>query len=242
MAMLVVCACALGVPPRADEATPSGGPRETPADTPSTSTVGPSRINFADAAAQVSAMYPLRLDQMSQVVQNSHNWRGPQDASARCEVGFSAEAIVIRGEFVDDLPFQQTMTRPSMPDWWRITYGADGLEFSFDDPTSSTNKVRLALNFSSRAVNPSVDLLQNPIGAKTGPMPTASIELFDATAPEQTTDKEEVARVGFEVAIPMAQVADPRLFAGPLRITMRMHDLDGGPSTYLMMQQVIEKK
>jgi hypothetical protein len=240
--VLAACLCVLARIAAADEATPSGGPRETPVGTSTSAGAATvARVNYSDAVAQVAAMYPLRLDQMSQVVQNSHNWRGPDDASVRCEVGFTAEAIVIRGDFTDDLPFHQTMLRPAMPDWWRITYGADGLEFSFDDPTSSTNRVRLALNFGSRAVNPSVDVLQSPLAQKPGPVPGASMELFDANGAEGPGGNHG-AKIGFEVAVPMVAVADPRLFAGPLRISLRMHDVDGAPSTYLMMQQVIEKK
>lgn len=48
--------------------------------------------------------------------------------------------------------------------------------------------------------------------------------------------------VRFEAAIPITAVAEPRFFAGPLRITARMHDMDGGPETYKMLQQAIEKK
>lgn len=240
-AALALCVAGVVLPVSADEVTPSGGPREVPEAAAATAAGQRPRINYADAAAQVAAVYPLTLDQMSQVFQNSHNWRGAEDASLRCEIGFTADALVLRGEFVDDLPFHQTMLRPAMPDWWRITYGADGLEFCFDDPTSATNRVRLALNFGSRAVNPTVDLLHSPLGVKPGPIPTASLELFDAPSPAGADASGKTA-IGFEAAIPMADLADPRLFAGPLRITLRMHDMDGGPSTYLMLQQVIEKK
>ena len=195
------------------------------------------RISFEEAASGLSAVFPVQLTSMDQVVQNSYNWKGPQDASMRCDIGFAPTAVVIRGEFRDDLPFFQTMEHPAMPEWWGIQYGADGLEFLLDDPTSATRRVRFVLNFGSGAVNPRVELLASPRSDAPGFIPQAVLDLEDApgTAPEEGT-------IQFRTAIPYSALAETDFFRGPLRITVRLHDLDGDYSSYLMMQQAIEKK
>lgn len=219
-------------PVSADPASAAGG--SGPA-SESTAHGGP--IRFEEAASGLSAVFPVQLTGMDQVAQNSYNWKGPQDASMRCDIGFAPAAVVIRGEFRDDLPFFQTMQHPAMPEWWGIQYGADGLEFLLDDPTSATRRVRFVLNFGSGAVNPQVELLSAPQPHSPGFIPQAVLDLEDApgTAPEEGT-------IQFRAAIPYSALAETDFFRGPLRITVRLHDLDGDYTTYLMMQQAIEKK
>lgn len=230
--LLVVCTCCWS-----DEVTPSG----------TTSTAGLSSagaatpIDFQAAERDLTAVYPLQLKQMTDVFQNSYNWSGPEDASVSCDIGFTPTAVVLRAEITDDIPFFQTLLHPAMPPWWRITYGADGLEFMLDDPTSAAQHVQFVLNFGSHAVNPQVELLTPPPGGQSGPIPTAAIRLYQASGkPDAPPDAD--APISVEAAIPVAALADPRLFLGPLRITMRLHDMDGDPSTYLMMQTVVEKR
>ena len=230
-AALVMCAVGR-VATAADEATPSGGQPVPENAAPAVGDTQP--MDFEVAAKGVAMAYPIQLDRMVQVTQNSFNWHGPDDASLRCQVGFSAAAIVIRGDFRDDLPFVQAMARPARADWWRIGYGADGLEFAFDNPTSAGASVKLAFNFGSQALDPRVELIENPSGLPNGFIPSANLRLFD--------DPVSKGAIHFEAAIPITAVAEPRFFAGPLRITARMHDMDGGPETYKMLQQAIEKK
>lgn len=220
----------------ADQVTPSGGPRPSEAQT-QPDHQGGQPIRFQEAAAGLTAVFPLQLARMDQVVQNSYNWRGPQDASMKCDIGFAPQALVIRGEFRDDLPFFQTMLRPAMPEWWHIQYGADGIEFQLDDPTSDTRRVRFVLNFGSAAVDPRVELLASPLGQKTGFLSSAALEMEDApgSSPEE-------GAVQFRVAIPYSALAEADFFRGPLRITARQHDVDGDFATYLMLQEAIEKK
>ncbi len=235
--LLPLCLAAFASSLYADEATPSGGPAPSaPAALPEPDSAG-RPISFQEAAAGLTAVFPIELNRMDEVAQNSYNWRGPADASLKCDIGFAPQALVVRGEFRDDLPFFQTMLRPAMPDWWRIQYGADGVEFLLDDPTSSTRRVRFMLNFGSAAVDPKVELLASPLKGAGGFLGAAALELEDApgSAPEE-------GAVQFRVAIPYGALADMDFFRSPLRITVRLHDVDGDFATYLMMQEAIEKK
>ncbi len=221
----------------ADELTPSGGPREAESGT----SVQTAKISFEDAARDLTAVYPIQLDSFDQVLQNSFNWSGPLDASMRCEIGFTPEALVIRGTMLDDHPFHQTLERPAMPDWWRIPYGADGMAFDFDDPTSASRRLSIALNYGSRAIKPRIELLASPQKLKPGFIPSADFELLDAPAVEGS-GAEKSPPILFRVAIPFAALAEGRFFSGPLRITVRLFDLDGDWSTFCMMQETVEKK
>jgi hypothetical protein len=234
----------LAAPACCDELTPSGGLQDGESTAAAAVAPVPPAIRYRDVADELGAVYSVTLDTMAQVAQNSHNWQGPQDASAKCEVGFAQDALVIRGEVLDDHPFHQTLAKPAMPDWWKITYGADGLELRFDDPSSGTRRLRLALNFGSRATRPRVDLLQSPSGRAPGPVGSADMRLSDAPARAGAGEGAgpPPAPVRFEAAVPFEALADPGFFAGPLRITVKLHDLDGDWATYLMMTDTIEKK
>lgn len=231
---LLICALPCGA---ADEITPSGGPEPSSSALPPSDASAPP-IGFEEAIQGLSSVFPLQLSSMNQVRQNSYNWRGTHDASLKCDVGFAPLALVLRGEFRDDLPFFQPMVHPAMPDWWRITYGADGVELLLDDPTSATRRLRLALNFGSAATNPQVELLASPESPNLRQfLPSATIDLADVAG----TAAEDGA-VQFRVAIPYSSLTDTDFFRGPLRMTVRLHDLDGDYSTYLMMQEIVEKK
>lgn len=237
---LLLCLLFAPAPPcvrAADEVTPSGGRQRDAALVDADYAGTGERITFDEAARDLTAVYPIQISDAQQVVQNSFNWNGPADASLRCDIGFTPDAVVIRGEFVDDHPFCQTTLQPAMPDWWMITYGADGIQFVFDDPTSATRRVSFVLNFGSRATRPQVDLLASP-GRRPGRVAAATLELFDGRPGADEAQK----AVHFRAAVPVAALGDPRFFAGPLRISVRMHDLDGDWSTYQVLQEVIEKR
>lgn len=192
---------------------------------------GASGLDYEQTASQLAAWYPVDMVSFADVVENSYNWRGPEDASVRCEIGFAPAALVVRGVLQDDVLFYQTMASPAKPDWWRITYGADGLEFAFDDPTSAAQHVQIALNFGPHAVAPQVELLASPLGVPKGRIANATLEVTQTSA--HTAE--------FRAVIPYTSLADPKLFAGPLRMTLRLHDVDGAPETYLKMEKVLDK-
>ncbi|MCX7019241.1 MAG: hypothetical protein NTY46_09710 [Candidatus Sumerlaeota bacterium] len=224
----------------ADELTPSGEPR----DEAITSFVEFAKpippVNFDQTVKKLKTVYPIHLNDFSQVAQNSYNWQGQQDASMECDIGFTNDAILVRGNFRDDIPFYQTLKHPAMQDWWRITYGADGIEFQFENPTSATQRAVFVLNFGSQAVEPCVELLATPKGPALRRIESAFLRLQDAAQSSVNGGQNE--KYHFDAAVPMAALEDIRLFDGALRITVRLHDLDGDPATYLMMQQTIEKR
>lgn len=203
-------------------------------------------ISFDEQSKMLTGVYPLTLDRMDQVKQNSYNWRGLRDASLGCEIGFTPQAIVVRGKILDDQPFVQPIAYPAKPDWWQTTYAADGVELTLEDPTSSTNRLRLILNFSSAGLAPKVQVLEAPLVKTAGILTSADLKVKSLTEadvpenlPEPTTP---VAGFRFETAIPTTGLAEPKFFSGPLRMNVRLHDLDGEIETYLKLEEVIEKR
>lgn len=203
-------------------------------------------ISFEEQARMLTSVYPITLDKMSQVTQNSYNWRGIRDASLACEVGFTPLAIVVRGKVLDDQPFVQPIAYPAKPDWWKVTYAADGIGLNFDDPTSATNRLRLILNFSSAGLAPKVQVLEAPLVSTPGILTSAELRI-KSLRPEDIPDKlpnpeKPLAGFRFECAIPTTGLAEPKFFSGPLRMTVQLHDLDGDIETYLKMEEVLEKR
>jgi hypothetical protein len=212
-------------------------------------TTGPlsQRIPFEEASQELSAVFPIRLLEYSQVVQHSYNWRGREDASLMCDIGFTPRAIVIKGEYRDDTPFYQPMERPAMPDWWKIRYGADGIQFIMDNPTSAAQRLDIALNFGSAATKSRVEVLQSPQNRFRGFLVSADFAVEQGKVPSSSESKAagsgaQKPPILFHAAIPIDGLAEAALFSGRLRITARLHDMDGDAATYLMMQEVIEKK
>lgn len=219
----------------ADQLTPSGS---APAPSAVAPQQAPLSMSFEDAKAQISAVLLITLDRFDQVIKNSFNWKGPADASLKMEIGLAPQALVISGELFDDYPLVQTRTRPLMEDWWEITYGADGVELELDDPTSSSRKLKFLFNFSSAGTNPQMELLQSPSGLQGSTSPGSQLRLQELPAPDRAKG---MSGIRLEAVIPTQKLAEPGFFTQPLRIVTRLHDVDGDFSTYLMMQDVLEK-
>ena len=209
-------------------------------------TPGQLAVTYEEQSRALTSVYPVALDKMSQVVQNSYNWNGLRDASLGCEIGFTPQAIVVRGKILDDQPFVQPIAYPDKPDWWQTTYAADGLELTFEDPTSATNRLRIILNFSSAGLAPKVQVLEAPLVQTAGILTSADLRIRSLTSddiPANLPDPQiPVAGFKFETAIPTAGLAEPRFFSGPLRMSIRLHDLDGGIETYQKLEEIIEKR
>jgi hypothetical protein len=222
---------------------PGSGSAETIEDAASDNAPG---VSFEEQSRMLTGVYPLALDRMDQVKQHSYNWRGIRDASMACEIGFTPQAIVVRGKVLDDQQFVQPIAYPAKPDWWGTTYAADGIELIFEDPTSATNRLRLILNFSSAGLSPKVQVLEAPLISTAGVLTSADLRIRSLSAddvPANLTDtKTPVSGFRFETAIPTTGLAEPRFFTGALRMTVRLHDLDGEIDTYLRMEEIIEKR
>lgn len=230
-------------------AQPTPGPAFTSAPTPAPEAPESefdNGISYDTQSALLTSVYPLALDRMSQVTQNSYNWTGIRDASLGCEIGFTPQAIVIRGHLLDDQPFVQPIAYPGKPDWWHVTYAADGVEMILEDITSATNRLHLALNFSSAGLEPKIQVLSAPLVANPGVLTSADFRvraLRPEDIPPSLPDKSKpLAGFRFEAAVPSSGLAEPRFFSNPMRITIRLHDLDGGIETYLKMEDAIEKR
>lgn len=195
-------------------------------------------MSFDEAKTQISAVLPISLDRFDQVVKNSFNWRGPEDASLKMELGLAPQALVISGELLDDFPLVQSRARPLMEDWWQITYGADGVELEMDDPTSASRKLKLLMNFGSAGTNPHIELLQSPTGLQSAESPASQLRLLELPA---ETRRKGLSGFRLEAVIPTQKLAEPSFFTQPLRIITRLHDVDVDFSTYLMMQDILEK-
>ncbi len=200
-------------------------------------------IPFATASQQLTAVFPVRISRFEQAVQNSYNWHGEADASLSCRLGFTPEAVVVSGTLLDDQPLVQLHTRPARPDWWRITYGADGVVFHIQDVTSSTQLLHFALNFGSAGVQPKIELFQAPTPVGTGFLETATLELAELEPVPQAGGAAAQPPTGFRfrAILPTAGLLEPSFLAGPLQISVKLHDLDGAFSTYSCLEERVEK-
>jgi hypothetical protein len=229
----------------ADPLTPSGGPQSTARPVASAEVA----ISFDDAIRAVGSVFPVRIDRFDQLIQNSYNWTGPSDASLFAEVGFAPQAIVIQGRVIDDQPFVQPYSSPYMPQWWTMQYAADGVEMRIDDPTSSTNGIHLILNFGSAGTRPRIQIINAPLMPKGGDLPESDFTIKEmtatdtnSTAPANAVNSARQTGFAFQAAIPTTNIVEPRFFSNSLRISVRLHDLDGDFKTYCVMEDVIEKK
>ena len=243
---LVVAATFLTCAINTDPAVAQNTTATNAAATNNTDSTDLSAISFEDQARALTGVYPLNLDRMEQVTQHSFNWRGVRDAYLACELGFTPQAIVIRGKVLDDQPFVQPIAYPSKPEMWQVTYAGDGIELTLEDLTSATNRLRIILNFSSAGLSPKVQVLEAPLITTAGVLTSAELRvrsLQDEDIPANLPDTNTpIAGFRFESAIPTTGLAEPKFFSGPLRMTMRLHDLDGEIETYLKMEEVVEKR
>lgn len=210
---------------------------------------------FSQEAPRCQAWFPVQLSDASAVVSGRIWWRGRTDASLALGFGFTEEALLLDGEFLDNVPFQQGFDLPHRPANWGLTYVADGLEFLFEDVTSSSRRIRFVLNTGSGAVRPRIDLLDtdtttasraglqpNPAPAGTVPRapiarvcPGADISLFDGIVPEDSDEP----TTRFQIAIPRDQISDEPMSNRSWRVTIRMHDLDIEMMRFKILEDVV---
>lgn len=228
----------------ADELTPSGSVDNSGPDT--TVLHDNISVSYEEQSRMLTGVYPVSIGRMEQVIQHSYNWKGITDASMACEIGFTPTAMVLKGTILDDQPFVQPYAFPNKPDWWKTIYAADGLELVLEDPTSATNRLRLALNFSSAGLSPKVQIIEAPLVKTAGVLTSAELNIKNLTPddiPEGITDlTTPISGFKFEAAIPTNGLAEPKFFSNGLRIRVSLHDLDGEIETYKKMGELIEKR
>jgi hypothetical protein len=212
-------------------------------------------VRFATEFPQCRAWYPVQLESIQSVVAGRVWWRGRADASLALGFGFTPNALLIDGEFLDNVPFQQRHENPHRPAYWGLTYVADGLEFILEDATSSTRRIRFVLNTGSGATRPQLDLLEadavssqglllQPDPAPPGTVPRspipqplagADISLFDGIVPEDADEP----TTRFQLAIPVEAISDSPLGPRAWRVTIRMHDLDTDMLRFKILEDVV---
>lgn len=201
--------------------------------------VPPAEVDFQRQSQILGSVFPIKLNKFEQITQNSFNWSGPNDAGLTCEIGFTPQAIIVRGTVLDDQPFVQSSEFPKRPAWWGIPYAGDGIEFHLDEKTSSSNRLQFYLNFSSAGVNPRVVITESPGQGKREFNVAADFRLLPLLSENPAVPPPPGFR--FEVAIPVDGLVEPRFFSGALRMSVRLHDLDGDYKTYKMLEEVVEK-
>jgi len=227
-----VLVCFLSVGSGADVLTPSGN---APANQEDQALLeGVARIDLSEITGEILSTVHVSLNKFDQVLLGIDSWHGPQDASLSCDVSFTPTALYIEGDLTDDVPFCQRMIHPAKPEWWKIEYGADGIVFDFQDITSASQRVSFALNWSSRAVYPKVDILRSLVGARSG---------FSAGACLELSENREQAKgstcVHFRVGVPITDLAEPSFFNRPLLLQVSLIDLDGDyPSITVLRESV----
>lgn len=226
-----------------DQNTPSGGPGGAVTSEATLQVPGSRPVSFERASLQLTSVFPIQISRFDQLTQQSYNWHGETDASLACQIGFTPEAVVVSGTVLDDQPLVQVHTRPGRPNWWRIRYGADGIEFHIEDVTSSTQVLRFFLNFGSAGVNPRIELAQSPSGLGSGFLESASVELAELEPIAAPGQEPGVPPAGFRfrAVLPSAGLLEPKFFSGALQMVVRLHDLDGAFSTYCCLEERLEK-
>jgi hypothetical protein len=221
----------------------------------SPATTEPLAHSFAVQSALCKAWYPVQLARAESVVTGRIWWRGRLDASVALGFGFTPDALLIDGEFLDDIPFQQPSENPHRPANWGLTYVADGMEFLLEDPTSSTRRIRFVVNTGSGAIQPRIDLLESdvagtprlllqPTSAPFGAVPRApvprpcsdsDISFFDGIVPEDSDEP----TTRFQIAIAAECLTDRSLLDSPWQVTIRLHDLDAETMRFKILEETV---
>jgi hypothetical protein len=218
---------------------------------------GSEPLRFAEQAGRCKAWYPSKIDSLDKVVTGRAWWRGRSDSSLALGLGFTTEALVLEGEFLDNLPFQQGTAQPYRPAYWQLEYIGDGLEVLLEDPAQPGRRLRFFLNWGTGALDPRVEVLERyttgtPSGAFLAPperwplvpgmpqpqlCPHADLILFDGVVPE---DGDEPT-VRFQAAIPYESLfSEPRVGPQPAwRVTIRLYDLDSDPRRMKILEDTI---
>jgi hypothetical protein len=212
-------------------------------------------VSFAEESARCRAWYAVQMADASAVVTGRVWWRGRADASLALGFGFTNRALLLDGEFLDNVPFQQRHENPHRPANWGLNYVADGMEFIFEDGTSTTRRIHFVVNFGSGAIRPRIDLLEvdrdgergiallpdpAPVGTVArAPIPRtcpgADISLFDGIVPED--GDEPTTR--FQIAIPTEVLSTEALAGRPWKVTIRLHDLDSDMTRFKVLEDVV---
>ena len=168
----------------------------------------------------------LVLNRFDQVEFMNYNWGGADDLSATITLRLDNNGdLLIVGGVWDDDPLVQPYDNPVMPDWWKITYGGDGVTLRITDRANPQNSAVVALNFGAEGFNPRLMVLKKAPGA------SGKIEKAPVLAERQPRGYLFVARVPLPALLP--DTANRSLATYTFRLTL--HDYDGDERTYCRM-------
>lgn len=193
-------------------------------------------VDLDEIATEILETVHFELTKFDQVVHGAENWQGPSDASLKLDVSLTPTALYLEGDMADDYPFCQRLIRPAKPGWWKLSYGADGVVVTLEDPTSSSQRVEFALNWGSRAVDPRIDVIQSPINPRGGFARGACVELLDPVS-SRGGSASSGTFVHFRAGVPVTELAETSFFEHPLVITVRMYDIDGDYASCSILEQ-----
>ncbi len=216
-----------------DTLTPSSRGTEA-ADTAPLGDVVP--LDLDEVSGEILETYNFSLTKFDDVTFGQENWKGPQDASLNCTFSFTPTALYLEGEFTDDFPFCQKAIHPSKPDWWKLSYGADGIVVTLEAVDSPTQRASFALNWSAQAIRPRIDMITSLLSTRQDFARTGCVELRDG---EKTSEiSGGVTRsVRFRAGVPITEIAEPQFFEKPLVITVELFDLDGDYNSASVLRQ-----
>ncbi|MCX7624760.1 MAG: hypothetical protein N2Z21_00885, partial [Candidatus Sumerlaeaceae bacterium] len=199
-------------------------------------------LDLEEIASEVLEAYPFALNQFNQLVFGLENWQGPADSSLRCSVSLTPTALYVEGEFYDDFPFCQRSPHPAKPDWWKLSYGADGIVITIEDQTSPTQKVSFALNWGAQATQLKVDILKSLLATRPDFARGGCIQLTDRGDQAQPTPNVVSRPVHFRAGLPLTELADPQFFERSLVITVELYDIDGDYVSASVLRQSLKTK
>lgn len=223
----------------ADQLTPSMG-RSDPVEGTILGDVVP--LDLDEIAGEILETYSFTLNQFNQLVFGHENWQGIDDSSLQCNVSLTPTALYLDGEFCDDFPFCQRSVHPSKPDWWKLSYGADGIVITIEDQTSPTQKVSFALNWGAQATQPKVDILKSLLTSRPDFARGGCVQLVERDDQLQITGGAKAHYIRFRSGIPLTELADPLFFERSLVITVDLYDIDGDYFSASVLRQSVKTK
>jgi hypothetical protein len=223
----------------ADQLTPSSVKMEEAESAPLGDVVP---LDLDEIAAEILETYSIALDRYDQIAMGAENWRGIGDASLHCNFSLTPTALYIEGEFLDDFPFCQRSIHPAKPSWWKWPYGADGVVFTLEDPTSATQSVCFALNWGAQALQPRVDVIRSLVQGRPDFARGGCVEVVEAEAPPSTAREGAARPMRFRAGVPLTELAPPQFFERALQITVELYDLDSDYPTLTVLRQSVRTK
>lgn len=168
----------------------------------------------------------LLLNRFDQVEFMEYNWRGVDDLSATVTLRLDLNGdLLMVGGVADDNPLIQPYDNPVMPNWWKITYGGDGVTLKITDRTDLKNSAEVALNFGAEGFNPRLMVLKKAPGAL-GDLGKAPV-----LAERQPRGYLFIARVPLPALL--TNTSNRTLSSYTFRLTL--HDYDGDERSYCRM-------